>query len=100
MVPPFTVRDSRLASQFGRQAAQLLSSQLAKAGDWKVMRASAAGPARDAAAASGAEVVVLGATWDLPDGLRVVVAAHALQDGRMLAAAEATLHAWQPILPV
>jgi hypothetical protein len=35
--------------------------------------------------------VVLGATWDQPDGLRVVLAAHALKDGRMLAAAEATL---------
>jgi hypothetical protein len=93
MVPAFTVRDSRLSSQFGRYAAQLLGNQLSKAGGWKVMRASAAGPARDAVAASGAEVVVLGATWDGPEGLRVVVAAHALADGRMLAAAEATLPA-------
>ncbi len=91
MVPSFTVRDSRLSSQFGRYAAQLLGNQLVKAGAWKVMRASAAGPARDAATASGAEVVVLGATWDLPGGVRVVVAAHDLKDGRMLAAAEATL---------
>lgn len=91
MVPSFTVRDSRLSSQFGRYAAQLLGNQLAKTGGWKVMRANVAGPARDAATASGAEVVVLGATWDQPDGLRVVLAAHALKDGRMLAAAEATL---------
>jgi hypothetical protein len=91
MVPAFTVRDSRLSSQFGRFAAQLLGNQLAKAGGWKVMRASAAGPARDAVAASGAEMVILGATWDGPEGVRVVVAAHSLEDGRMLAAAEATL---------
>lgn len=91
IVPAFTVRDSRLSSQFGRYAGQLLGSQLAKVGGWKVMRASVAGPARDAATASGAEVVVLGATWDMPDGVRVVLAAHALKDGRMLAAAEATL---------
>lgn len=91
IVPAFTVRDSRLSSQFGRYAAQLLGNQLVKAGGWKVMRASAAGPARDAVAASGAEVVVLGATWDGPEGVRVVAAAHALADGRMLAAAEATL---------
>lgn len=91
MVPAFTVRDSRLSSQFGRYAAQLLGNQLSKAGGWKVMRASAAGPARDAVAASGAEVVVLGATWDGPEGVRVVVAAHTLADGRMVAAAEATL---------
>lgn len=91
MVPAFTVRDSRLSSQFGRFEAQLLGNQLSKAGGWKVMRASAAGPARDAVAASGAEVVVLGATWDGPGGVRVVVAAHTLADGRMVAAAEATL---------
>lgn len=91
MVPAFTVRDSRLSSQFGRYAAQLLGNQLVKAGGWKVMRASAAGPARDAVAASGAEVVILGATWDGPEGVRVVVAAHTLADGRMVAAAEATL---------
>lgn len=91
IVPAFTMRDSRLSSQFGRYAGQLLGSQLAKTGGWKVMRASVAGPTRDAATASGAEVVVLGATWDMPDGVRVVLAAHALKDGRMLAAAEATL---------
>ena len=91
VVPSFTVRDARLSSQFGRYLSQLLAGQLVKSAGWKVMRASAAGPARDAAAASGAEVVVLGATWDLPDGVRVVVAAHRLDDGRMIAAAEATL---------
>jgi hypothetical protein len=91
LVPSFTVRDSRLSSPFGRYAAQLLGNQLATASGWKVMRANAAGQARDAATASGAEVVVLGAAWDQPDGLRVVVAAHRLADGRMLAAAEATL---------
>ncbi len=93
LVPAFTVRDSRLSSQFGRYAGQLLSNQLAKAAGWKVMRASVAGPARDAAAASGADAVVLGATWDQPDGVRVVVAAYRLADGHMLAAAEATLPA-------
>jgi len=90
LVPSFTVRDSRLSSQFGRYAAQALGVQLGRAG-WKVMRANVAGPAKDAATASGAEVVLLGATWDRPDGVRVVVAAHRLADGRMLAAAEATL---------
>lgn len=91
MVPSFTVRDSRLSSQFGRYAAQLLANQLGKTAGWRVMRASAGGPARDAAAASGAEAVVLGATWDAPDGVRVVVAVHALSGGAMLAAAEAIL---------
>ncbi len=91
LVPAFTVRDSRLSSPFGRQLGQLVAGQLVKTGSWKVMRASAAGPARDAAAASGAEVVVLGATWELPEGVRVVVGAYRLDDGRMIAAAEATL---------
>jgi hypothetical protein len=91
MVPAFTVRESRLSSPFGRYLGQLIANQLPKAAGWKVMRASAAGPARDAAAASGAEAVVLGATWDSPQGVRVVVSAYALADGRMLAAAEATI---------
>lgn len=91
LVPAFTVRDSRLSSQFGRYIAQELAARLPATAGWRVSKASAAGPTRDAAIAAGAEAVVLGATWDRPEGVRCVVAVHRLADGTMLAAAEATL---------
>lgn len=93
LVPAFTVRDSRMSSPFGRYLAQEVATKLAAAAGWKVSKASAAGPTRAAAGAAGAEAVVLGATWDRPDGVRVVVAVHHLDTGAMIAAAEATLPA-------
>lgn len=93
LVPAFTVRDSRMSSPFGRYLAQELAAKLPTAAGWKVSKASAAGPTRDAAGAAGAEAVVLGATWERPEGVRVVVAVHRLDQGVVLAAAEATLPA-------
>lgn len=91
LVPAFTVRESRLSSPFGRFAAQALAGQLGTAAGWTVLRLGSTDPVRAAAAACGAEAVVLGAIWEQPDGVRVAVAAHRLKDGGMLAAAEAVL---------
>lgn len=92
LVPAATVRDSRMSSPFGRFLAQALAAQLARDG-WTVLLAQPAGPQREVVRASGAEAVLLLATWDNPDGVRVMAALHRVEDGRVLAAAEAQLPA-------
>jgi hypothetical protein len=91
VVPPLSVDASRFSSPLGRHLAQELASKLSIASNWKVSRASAAGPTRDAAVAAGANAVLLGTTWNRPDGLGCAVSAYRLSDGQLIAAAEATL---------
>ncbi|MEK7412123.1 MAG: DUF4384 domain-containing protein, partial [Planctomycetota bacterium] len=89
-VPACTVRGSRLSSPFGRFLAHSLTGQLTAAG-WRINAPNAVGPTREAAKSARVDAVVLGATWDRPDGVHCVLTLHALADGRVLAAAEATL---------
>ena len=93
LIPPCTVASSRLSSPLGRYLGQALATQVPAASGWPVVTATASGPARDVAAAAGAEAVVLGATWERPEGVRVLVSVHDLKDGRLLASAESTLPA-------
>ncbi len=93
LVPPCTVASSRLSSPLGRYLGQALATQVPAASGWPVVTTIMPGPARDVAAAAGADAVVLGATWERPEGVRVLVTVHDLKDGRLLATAEATLPA-------
>ena len=93
LVPPCTVASSRLSSPLGRYLGQALATQMSAASSWPVVTATVPGPARDVAAAVGAEAVVLGATWERPEGIRVLVSVHDLKNGHLLATAEATLPA-------
>lgn len=91
LVPPCTVASSRLSSPLGRYLGQALATQVPAASGWPVVTAAVPGPARDVAAASGADAVVLGTTWERPEGVRVLVTVNDLKDGRLVATAEATL---------
>ncbi len=96
-VAPFTWRDSRIASPFGRLLAQSLANQLAANG-WTIQEAN--GDARGAGAPSQ---VLLGALWNTGDQIRILATVTTVADGRRIASAEIALPATAagdiPIVP-
>lgn len=94
MVAPFTYQDTRIGSPFSRYFKQSLESKAVETAKWQVVQqATSFQPrtgdvAKDFAQASGANVVLSGTYWELPEGVKVQANLRTVADSKIIASAE------------
>ncbi len=94
MVIPFTYQDTRLGSPFSRYFKQALEAKAVETAQWQVVQQStnfqprSRDIAREFAQASGAEVVLSGTYWELPEGVKVQALLRSVADSRVIGSAE------------
>ncbi len=94
MVVPFNYQDTKLASPFSRYFKQLLESKSVETAKWQVVQQSTnfqpktRDVAREYAQASGADVVLSGAYWEMPEGIKVQALLRTVADSKIIASAE------------
>jgi hypothetical protein len=94
MVVPFTYQDTKLGSSFSRYSKQALEAKAVETAQWQVVQQStnfqpkSRDIAREFAQASGADVVLSGTYWELPEGVKVQALLRQVSDSKIVASAE------------
>ncbi|HEY6951842.1 MAG TPA: hypothetical protein VI758_05510 [Bacteroidota bacterium] len=94
MVAPFTYQDTRMGSPFSRYFKQALEQKAVEIAQWSVVQQTTdvqpktRDVAKEFAVASGANCVLTGTYWELPEGVKVQAVLRNVADGRLIASAE------------
>ncbi len=94
MVVPFTYQDTKLGSPFSRYFKQALESKAVETVRWQVVQQTTSfqpvsrDVAREYAKASGADVVLSGTVWELPEGVKVQALLRTVSDSRIVGSVE------------
>ncbi|MGD0337701.1 MAG: DUF4384 domain-containing protein [Bacteroidota bacterium] len=94
MVVPFTYQDTRLGSPFSRYFKQSLEDQLIELAQWSIVQQTAEfqpktrDVGREYAQASGAEYVLSGTYWEMPNEVKFQAIVRQVSDARIIASTE------------
>ena len=94
MVSPFTYQDTRLGSPFSRYFKQALEMKAIEVAKWGVVQQvsnfqpNSRDVTREYAQASGADCVLTGTYWELPEGVKVQAVLRTVADSKLVASAE------------
>ena len=94
MIAPFTYQDTKLGSPFSRYFKQTLESKAVEVSKWDVVQQATnfqpktRDVAREYAQASGAEFVLSGTYWEIPEGVKIQAVMRKVADSKLVASAE------------
>jgi hypothetical protein len=94
MVAPFTYQDTKLGSPFSRFFKPSLESKAVEEAKWGIVQQTSTfqpktrDVAREYAQASGADFVLSGTYWEVPEGIKFQAAVRSVADSKLIASAE------------
>ncbi|RPI06357.1 MAG: DUF4384 domain-containing protein [Ignavibacteriae bacterium] len=94
MVVPFSFQDTKLGSPFSRYFKQALEGQLVELAKWVIVQQpkefnpKTRGLLKEYAEAAGAEFVLNGTYWELPEGMKLQAVLRKVSDGTIIASTE------------
>ena len=97
LVAPFTYQDTKMASPFSRYFKQSLESKAVEVGQWNIVQQTAdfqpkmGNIAKEYAQASGANYILTGTYWELPQGVKVQAVLRNVGDSKLVASVEQVL---------
>jgi hypothetical protein len=97
LVAPFTYQDTKMASPFSRYFKQSLESKAVEVGRWSIVQQTSdfqpkmGNVAKEYAQASGANYILTGTYWEIPQGVKVQAVLRNVADSKLVASVEQVL---------
>ncbi len=97
MVAPFTYQDTKMGSPFSRYFKQSLEGKAVEVGQWNVVQQSSdfqpkmGNVAKEYAQASGADYVLTGTYWEIPEGIKFQAMLRSVADSKLVASVDQTV---------